>query len=196
MNLVVRALPIVLWLAACDGPRHDEIPDALEERVPQVDEGTRDLALPLRALLRAPDVVIDDERLSAIAAPDAIAAICEELLADPTLSRYEQTRLVSALRWVDHPQAEVLLERVLQRPETSVFVRRVAVKAHAHRAGARALPLLARFADDDDRHTREAVIRALATIDGQAAKRLLVERRVQDPAPDLRALATRLSTPR
>jgi hypothetical protein len=191
-----RALPLLIFVVACDGPGRDlgnHEPALPVERAPSAEGAARELEASLRALLRAPDVVIDHERLAALGPPDVIAAAFEKLLADPSLSNYEQTRVVSALRVLDDPRAETLLEDVLRDDQTSIFVRRVALKAYAHRAQARALPLLSRFAADDDRHTREAVIRALAGIADDGAAKLLAQRMTQDPAPDLRALAARLA---
>ena len=165
-------------------PRHEAVLDD-QEALPGDHEADR-----LGGLLLAPDLPIDAERIEGLGPSEATLAALERRYADPRATTYERTRIVSALRHLDLPGAEAFLERVLRDDSTSVFVRRVAIKSYGRRP--RALPLVASFANDDDRHTREAVLRALAQIDTPEARALLATRAQADEAPDLRALAARL----
>lgn len=184
-------LVFVAVAAACDAAPERAITEPAMHEPAAVEPDLGEL----RALLRAPDVVIDDEHLSAIAEPEALVTAFEALLADGATSSYERTRIVSALRLVEIPRAEALLASILNEPTTSIFVRRVAIKAYAARAQVRGLPLLTRFASHDDRHTREATLRALGRIDAPEARALLQERARREPAADLRGLARRLASP-
>lgn len=199
--MVPDRLPLVLVLGAlgalgaCDATVATDTTDARE--VAPTGDAQSAATSPamlheIRALLRAPDLVVDEARLAAIGSPAAVVTVLERLLDDPATSRYERTRIVSALRVLDDPRVEPILEGMLDDDATSVFVRRVAIKVYARRAGARALPRLARFMDDDDRHTRESVLRALGGIDDARARSLLRVRADKEEAADLRALARRL----
>jgi hypothetical protein len=100
---------------------------------------------------------------------EALVALYQD---DSQPGRVRQQALAN-LRFYPSPRVRDLYEKELAAPGTSVYVRRLAIPAYAAAFKADAVPVLAKFVDDEELHTRNAAVTALGNVPSQAAVDIL-----------------------
>ncbi|NBD11009.1 HEAT repeat domain-containing protein [Corallococcus silvisoli] len=142
---------------------------------------------PLRAealgLLALPTVASEAawHRLGPEVVP-VLAALAE----DPSVSDAQRMRAVTALAWVEFPQAGQTLQAMLEDPHRPSDVRSQAAAALGQCLGFEAVKTLRARLEDRDLRIREAVAQALGRLGGQQVREVLEERLPLEDVPQVR----------
>ncbi|MEM6787424.1 MAG: HEAT repeat domain-containing protein [Myxococcota bacterium] len=151
-------------------------------------------ALAIDALLGATDVILDRERVAAMAATydgDLFAAL-RGRLEGADVDTYRKSRALSVLRHLDDDRVAPYLEHYLaSADELPPVLTRAAIRSYGMVAGEAAVARLETLADADDRNTRETGVHTLIAIDAPSARVVLARRADVEADPAVRALAQR-----
>jgi|GEM_PF-6008690 len=117
--------------------------------------------------------------------------ILEQIFNDAAESPFKRTRAVDSLAQVDNPEASDRLKAILADSNVGTQYRSTAAWALGRREGASAAHWLHPRLGDPNRSVREAVIRTLASVGGEEARKSLEERLPKEEDPKLREFIQR-----
>ncbi|TSC31562.1 HEAT repeat domain-containing protein [Corallococcus sp. Z5C101001] len=115
-----------------------------------------------------------------------VVPVLAALAEDPSVSDAQRMRAVTALAWVEFPQAGQTLQAMLEDPHRPSDVRSQAAAALGQCLGFEAVKTLRARLEDRDLRIREAVAQALGRLGGQQVREVLEERLPLEDVPQVR----------
>lgn len=131
--------------------------------------------------------VATKEELERLGDPRDLRVVLAALYHDAGVPLNVRINALTSLASFPSPEGKALLEKVIASRETSDIVRRPALLAYGAGFHDEAVPLVKRYLDHTDLHTRNAAARSLGRIPSPAAREALRTRLPQEPEPLVRS---------
>jgi HEAT repeats len=199
MKKVLPSAPVVLTalsLLACGCAANGETaasrapaatPPAQAQARPALTPAEQNRRDTLLSLFRAYEYVPQKSDLDRLGTPAEVTASLTDLAGDTSVSPHVRIQALASLGFYPSPESKRVLEATITAPETSNVLRRSALRAFGSGFKAEAVPLLSRYLDHSDMHSRTAAVRALGQIKTPDAATALRRRLGSEPEATVKA---------
>lgn len=194
-NAILVALVAGLFLSACrDQPAAAPTSQTHASTDPQASSALRDKIIPL---LSGYESIVTKAELERLANPAALVEALVAIHKDAHLHKAIRLNALAGLGYFPGPQSKALLESVLLAADSPPLFVRSALRPYGSGFKDEAVPVLAKFLDHAELHTRNSAVRALTGIGTPVALAPLRRRLPDEPEPMIKArIEAAVSQPR